>query len=81
MATIIIDIGNSGTRINNAFSHIYAYQPIVEGQPNSQTLPQFTKAKVGEYVKSIVKQYEATEAAEIARTQAMASVDSQVVIT
>ncbi len=81
MATISIDIGNSGTRINSAFGALHGYQATIDGQPNPQTLSQFTKAKVAGYIKDTVKQYEAEQAINTARTQAIANVDSQVVIS
>lgn len=81
MAVISIDIGTSGTRINNAFGSLYEYQATINGQPNPQTLSQFTKAQVASYIKQVVKDYEATVAAETARSAAMASVESGVVVS
>lgn len=82
VALINIDIGNSGTRINTAMAATYNYQPTLpDGSPNPQTLSQFSKAKVAEYVKGVVRDYEARQAVDNAYSTAIANVDSQVIIT
>lgn len=73
------------TRILDAFTTAYSYQPTMknaQGQdiPNPQTRAQFMKAKLAEYVRESVKAYEAGQASEDARKAAATKVDAEVVI-
>jgi hypothetical protein len=71
MAIISIDISTHGTRIQDAFAASYAYQATINGQPNPESKAQFTKRKIAEYVKDVVRAYEANKAAEDARVAAL----------
>lgn len=86
MATISIDIGANGNRIQDAFAAQYGYQATIpDGSggtiPNPESKNQFTKRKIAEYVKDVVKGHEANLAADAARATAAASVESGVIIT
>ena len=70
------------TRILDAFTAAYNYQPTVRNAqgvdiPNPQTRAQFMKQKLAEYVRETVKTYEATAAADTARTAAAKKVDDE----
>lgn len=77
MALISIDIGANGARIQDAFAAEFNYQPTIDGAPNPESKGAFTKRKVAEWVKEVVKRHEG----DAARTAAAANVDSTVTIT
>lgn len=82
MAIISFDIGVHGARINAAFAATYGYQATLEdGTANPQTVGQFTRTKIRDHIKRVVTDYEATQAAEAARTSKVAEVEAQVTIT
>lgn len=69
-------------RVVDAFATAYNYPSTVPGAtpldppvPNPQSKAQFAKAKVIDFIKSVVKGYEATNAAEIARRAALNAAD------
>ena len=65
----------------DAFCNQYNYQAVIEGQPNPQTKAQFALKQVDKYIIDVVKADKMKSPVEAARTQAIAEVDSQVVIT
>ena len=69
MAVISIDIPNAAlNRVTDAYGYI-AQMTNAEGEviPNPQTRAQFTKAKIIEHIKAVVKDQEVRVAAEAAR--------------
>ena len=69
MAVISIDIPNAAlNRVTDAYGYI-AQMTNAEGEviPNPQTRAQFTKAKIIEHIKAVVKDQEGRVAAEAAR--------------
>lgn len=81
MANISIDIGANGARIQAAFAAQYGYQPTIDGQPNPETLGQFTKRKIAEYAFAVTAGYEENRDAEIARAAAKANAAATLIIT
>ena len=69
IAIISIDIPNAAlNRVTDAYGYI-AQMTNAEGEviPNPQTRAQFTKAKIIEHIKAVVKDQEGRVAAEAAR--------------
>lgn len=58
-------------------------QAFLESNPDGQfpTRPQFAKAMIAEYVRTVTKHYEADQAAETARKSAQTKADAEVIIT
>lgn len=83
MAQIAITIPDAQVaRVQDAFAGAYGYSATLpDGSPNPQTRAQFAKAKVIEYVVSVVKGYEAQRDAEAARVAAINAVDTQVALS
>jgi hypothetical protein len=56
MAEIKFTIPNNQIQIiTDAFSTEFGYQEIIDGQPNPQSKGDFTKERIKDYIKSIVK--------------------------
>jgi hypothetical protein len=82
MATLSITIPDAVVpRVRAAFAAQYDYRPVVDGQPNPETLAQFTARKIREYVKGVVKAAESLAAAETARRAAADRVESEITLT
>jgi hypothetical protein len=83
MAQVVITIPDAQvTRVNDAFAAVYGYQATLpNGDPNPQTKAQFAKARTIDYIKDVVKSYEAQRDAEVARQAAIDSVDAGVTPT
>lgn len=81
MATITINIADTDlTRVITAISGVFNYQPILTDTlgnktPNPETPAQFARRMIVTDVKSWVKTYESTQAAESARAAANTAAD------
>lgn len=68
-------------RVIDAYATQYRYQPTINGQPNPQSKAAFTKAQIINQIKSVVKTVEANKQVELARSQTMTKVDSEILIS
>ena len=82
MATLSITIPDSiATRVNNAIATAYGYKETIDGQPNPQTKAQFSKAKVIELIKEIVRAQEAKAAANTAYDSAVTAANTEITLS
>lgn len=82
MATISVTIPNAIlNRVTDGICGQYSYQATINGSPNPETKAQFAQRMVREFIKNTVKGYEATVAQDAARTAAIASADTDIVLT
>ncbi len=71
MATLSITIPDDKLgRVRAAFGVAYGYQDTINGSPNPESLAQFTRRRVIEYIKDVVRAHEAQSAADAARIAA-----------
>lgn len=74
-------------RVVQAVCFIYGYQPFLPDPdmkltiPNPETAAQFAKRKIAEYIKSLVVQYEGSQAAVTAQTTAQDKATADISIT
>lgn len=83
MAQITVTIPDAVLpRVLAAFAASYGYQATMPGgAPNPQTQAQFAKQKLADYVKAVVTAYEASQAAEGARTSAVNTANTDIAVT
>lgn len=83
MATISLTIPDAVIqRVLDALTGTYGYRVTLDdGSPNPQTKTQFAKAVVADYVKKIVRQWEAQQAGQTAFNAAANDVDLNVTIS
>lgn len=83
MATITITIPDAvATRAINSFCKRFNYSPtLADGSPNPETKAQFTKRKVLEWTKQMIREAEVQDASNTAATEAAQSVDNDIVLS
>lgn len=82
--TIDTPAGADGTRVLNALAGHFGYEPLISNGggsqiPNPENKGAFVKRKIAELLKDMVVKYEASQAAEAARTTAKLSADALVI--
>lgn len=78
MAQIIINIPDAvAVRVTNGICGAFNYTQAIEGVQNPPTKAQFAKAQVIDFIKTTVKNYEANQAMETARSTVTADIENK----
>lgn len=82
MATITLTIQNTVVnRVLDAICNANGYRTTINGLPNPQTKSEFVKVFIATFLKSQVKEYESTIAANTASASAETDVENNINIT
>ncbi len=82
MAQITLNIPDAvAPRVIDDICKRFSYRPTIDGAPNPETKPQFTKRMIVRTVKEWVKDEEAAGAAFVASTTATATAETEIEIT
>lgn len=82
MATISINIPDPvAQRVTDGICGAFNYALSIEGVQNPPTKAQFAKAQVIDFIKTTVKNYEAKQAEDTARSTVSSDIDSKLTLT